>query len=83
MVFTLPDMLNRLAMHKPKAVYDSLFEAAWKTVAQFAKDPVHLGAKPGMIAILHIPIRFAIGTGYGGSSCHFIRICTASCRVGG
>lgn len=52
-VFTLPDTLNRLAMYSPKAVYDSLFEAAWKTVAQFARDPVHLGAKPGMIAILH------------------------------
>lgn len=52
-VFTLPDTLNRLAMYQPKAVYDSLFEAAWKTVACFAKDPKHLGAKPGMIAILH------------------------------
>jgi hypothetical protein len=52
-VFTLPDTLNRLAMHRPKAVYDSLFEAAWKTVACFAGDPKHLGAKTGMIAILH------------------------------
>lgn len=52
-VFTLPDTLNRLALHRPKAVYDSLFEAAWKTVAQLAGDPGHLGAKPGMIAILH------------------------------
>jgi hypothetical protein len=30
-----------------------LFEAAWKTVDCFAKDPKHLGAKAGMIAILH------------------------------
>lgn len=52
-VFTLPDTLNQLAMHQPKAVYNSLFEAAWQTVACFAKDPKHLGAKPGMIAILH------------------------------
>lgn len=52
-VFTLPDTLNLLAMYQPKAVYDSLFEAAWATVACFAKDPAHLGAKAGMIAILH------------------------------
>ncbi len=52
-VFTLPDTLNPLAMYHPKAVYDSLFEAAWLTVICFAKDPKHLGAKAGMIAILH------------------------------
>ena len=52
-VFTLPDTLNQLAMYQPKAVYDSLFEASWQTVACFAKDPKHLGAKAGMIAILH------------------------------
>lgn len=52
-VFTLPDTLNQLAMYKPKAVYDSLFEAAWQTVRCFAKDPKHLGAMAGMIAILH------------------------------
>jgi len=40
-------------MYQPKAVYDSLFEAAWQTVACFGKDPKHLGAKAGMIAILH------------------------------
>ncbi len=52
-VFTLPDTLNPLAMHQPKAVYDSLFEAGWQTVRCFAKDAKHLGATPGMIAILH------------------------------
>jgi hypothetical protein len=52
-VFTLPDTLNPLAVHQPKAVYDSLFEAAWQTVSAFAKDPEHLRAKPGMISILH------------------------------
>lgn len=52
-VFTLPDLLNQLALDQSKAVYDSLFEASWKTVVCFAKDPRHLGAKAGMIAILH------------------------------
>ncbi|WMJ72206.1 transposase [Cytophagaceae bacterium ABcell3] len=52
-VFTLPDALNGLAMGKPKEVYDTLFEAAWETVATFASDPQHLGAKAGMVSILH------------------------------
>ena len=52
-VFTLPGTLNALALHQPKAVYDALFEAAWDTIRIFGKDPKHLGAATGMIAILH------------------------------
>ncbi len=52
-VFTLPDLLNPLVLHQPKAVYDTLFEAAWETLLVFAQDKKHLGAKPGMIAVLH------------------------------
>lgn len=52
-VFTLPSEFNRLAMHKPKAVYDSLFAAAWSTLNTFGHDPKHLGAQTGMISILH------------------------------
>lgn len=52
-VFTLPDVLNTLAMHQPKIVYDTLFAAAWQTINTFANDPKHLGATPGMISILH------------------------------
>lgn len=52
-VFTLPDLLNPLALHSPRQVYDSLFEAAWKTLLTFGKDSKYLGARPGMIAILH------------------------------
>lgn len=52
-VFTLPDTLNQLAMHQPKAVYDALFESAWSTLKTFAQDPKHLGAQAGMISILH------------------------------
>lgn len=49
-VFTLPDDLNSLAMHEPKLVYDTLFEAAWETLYTFGKNKdVHMG----MIAILH------------------------------
>jgi hypothetical protein len=52
-VFTLPDLFNQLAMHNPKAIYGSLFSAAWDTVNVFANDHKHLGAQTGMIAILH------------------------------
>jgi hypothetical protein len=52
-VFTLPDTFNQLALYKPKEVYDALFEASWQTINVFAKDQKHLGAKAGMISILH------------------------------
>jgi hypothetical protein len=52
-VFTLPEQLNALALHQAKAVYDTLFEAAWQTMLVFGKDEKHLGARPGMIAVLH------------------------------
>ncbi|SFH42240.1 IS91 family transposase [Pontibacter chinhatensis] len=52
-VFTLPDTLNQLALHQPRLVYDTLFEAAWQTLLAFATDTKHLGARPGMVAVLH------------------------------
>ena len=52
-VFTLPDSLNQLTMHQPKAVYGCLFEAAWNTILTFGKDSKHLGALSGMISVLH------------------------------
>ena len=49
-VFTLPEAINSLAMHKPKMVYDVLFEAAWETLQSFGKaKEIQLG----MIAVLH------------------------------
>lgn len=48
-VFTLPDGLNGLAIHKPKIIYDALFRAAWETIEAFTGK----GNKAGMIAILH------------------------------
>lgn len=52
-VFTLPDTLNRLCMHKPKVLYDTLFWAAWSVLNSFGHDPKWLGAQTGMISILH------------------------------
>jgi hypothetical protein len=50
LVFTLPDALNNLAMHHPKLVYDTLFEAAWATLHAFGKRKE---VQMGMIAVLH------------------------------
>lgn len=50
-VFTLPSELNQLTMYQPKEVYDSLFEAAWATLAQFGRQ--NNGIQSGMIAVLH------------------------------
>ncbi|WP_162054538.1 IS91 family transposase [Pontibacter pamirensis] len=52
-VFTLPGTLHQLALHSPRIIYDTLFEAAWKTLLTFATDSKHLGARPGMVAVLH------------------------------
>jgi len=52
-VFTIPDLLNPLALYKPNEVYGTLFETAWDTLKTFGYDSKHLGASTGMIAILH------------------------------
>ena len=52
-IFTLPHVLNRLAQRHPRAVYEALFRSASATLLEFAHDPRHLGAQPGITAILH------------------------------
>jgi hypothetical protein len=52
-VFTLPHALNGLARRHPRAVYEALFRSASTTLLEFAHDPHHLGARPGITAILH------------------------------
>ena len=49
-VFTLPDSINALAIHSPKLVYDTLFEATWETLQTFGKAKE---MQMGMIAVLH------------------------------
>ena len=49
-VFTLPSSINALAMHQPKIVYDTLFEATWETLTTFGKAKE---MQMGMIAVLH------------------------------
>ena len=52
-VFTLPRDVNTVALQHPRKVYAALFKAAWQTLNQFANNPTHLGARLGMIAVLH------------------------------
>jgi hypothetical protein len=53
MVFTLPSDLNDLCRRYPGHIYNLLFKAAWKTMEVFARDGKHLGARSGMVAVLH------------------------------
>jgi hypothetical protein len=52
-VFTLPHELNFIALYDPAILYKQLFDNAWSVVKSFAANPKFLGAKTGMIAILH------------------------------
>jgi hypothetical protein len=53
LVFTLPDVLNPLALAHPRVVYDLLLSCAAETVLELAADPRHLGARTGVLAVLH------------------------------
>jgi hypothetical protein len=52
-VFTLPEELNVLALGNPEVIYDLLFHSASQTLLEIAADPKHLGARLGLLAILH------------------------------
>jgi hypothetical protein len=52
-VFTLPHGLNPVALLRPRPAYGLLFRAAADTLHEFARDPRHLGAEPGILAVLH------------------------------
>ncbi len=53
LVFTIPDLLNPLALRNQRVVYDLLFKAASEALLALSKDPKHLGAEIGFISILH------------------------------
>ncbi len=52
-VFTLPEELNPLAVSHPRLLYDLLFHCAAESLLEIAADPKHLGARIGVLAILH------------------------------
>jgi hypothetical protein len=52
-VFTLPHELGPLALQNRRAVYGMLFRAASETLLKLGRDPKHLGAELGCLALLH------------------------------
>ena len=42
-----------MALRYPKVLYEILFDSVWETLSTFGGNPKHLGAKLGMIAVLH------------------------------
>jgi hypothetical protein len=53
LVFTLPDVLDPIALKNPRVIYDLLLRSAAETVLELAADPDHLGAGTGVLAVLH------------------------------
>ncbi len=52
-VFTLPAPIADIAYHNKTVIYDILFKATAATLLRIAADPKHLGARIGLIAVLH------------------------------
>lgn len=52
-VFTLPASLRPWARRHPRAIYGLLLRSAARALLELAADPRHLGARIGMLAVLH------------------------------
>lgn len=52
-VMTIPDLLNALVRYNQKVLYDILFRAGSETLLTLGRDPKHLDADIGFMAILH------------------------------
>jgi len=52
-VFTLPAQIAAIAFQNKAVVYDLLFKAAAETLQTIAADPKRLGARLGLVAVLH------------------------------
>ena len=53
LVFTLPAAVADIAYQNKAAVYDMLFAASAEALTTIAADPKHLGARIGVISVLH------------------------------
>ena len=51
--FTLPDELRSVARSHQKTIYNLLFRASATTLLQMAQDPHFVGARPGLVGVLH------------------------------
>ena len=52
-VYTLPAELRDIAYQNKRVIYDLLMKASAKATLTIAADPKHLGARIGIIAVLH------------------------------
>ena len=52
-VFSLPARIADIAYQNKAAIYDLLFKASSETMLTIAADPKHLGARIGMLCVLH------------------------------
>jgi hypothetical protein len=52
-VFTLPHELSALALGNRELLYRLLFDSAKETLLEVAADPKHLGARIGVLMVLH------------------------------
>src|SRR5262245_29589096 len=53
LVFTLPARIADIAYQNKAAIYDLLFKASAETLITIAADPKHLGARIGILSVLH------------------------------
>ena len=56
--FTLPDELRAVARSNQKLCYNLLFRASAAALLQLAQDPRFVGARLGMVGVLHTWTRF-------------------------
>jgi hypothetical protein len=52
-VFTLPAQIADIAYQNKAVIYDLLFKASAETLITIAADPEHLGARIGVLSVLH------------------------------
>lgn len=52
-VFTVPESIAAIALQNKRVVYKILFQSAAQALRRIARDPKHLGAAIGFLAVLH------------------------------
>lgn len=52
-VFTLPEGISSVALQNKRLIYGLLFRSVSETLLTIARDPKHLGAEIGFLALLH------------------------------
>jgi hypothetical protein len=53
LVFTMPAAIAEIAYQNKAVIYDLLFKTSSETILTIARDPKHLGARIGILSVLH------------------------------